>query len=290
MLDIEKADNSFKNIQNPARPAGTKQHRAKDGTLQRNPCNIPQKRPSMLKRCLRIKKRKNQIKEFQVLAFILNLEEIINKQQKNIKMKIIKKTTCYRHTLLWAVILVLGLGTASSCSNSQNSKSTSDEDTTALEEDPYAIPSDTKPMTEAEKEIEQHSNGNIPNKNAVTIPGFNTETEVVSEFLKGFYAHYVFGNESMERIAKDVCTPRLLDYLKRQYDYDCPDGPCYAMWCFRTGMQDGPSDVSKVTSVKAENDGWFKVSYLDMGNHGTTRIRFIMMKGKYRMDEIEQVK
>lgn len=205
----------------------------------------------------------------------------------------IQKTSSNRRsvTLLWALVLMLGLG-AASCSNSNSSKSNSDgEDTTALEEDPYAIPADTQHIvTEAEKAIEQHSNGKVPDEGAVTIPGFNTEADVVTEFLKGFYAHYVFGNESMERIAKDVCTPRLLDYLKKQYDYDCPDGPCYAMWCFRTGMQDGPSDVSKVTSVKAENDGWFKVSYLDMGNRGTTRIRFIMMKGKYRMDEIEQVK
>lgn len=207
-------------------------------------------------------------------------------------MKIQKTNSNHRSgTLLWALVLMLGMG-AASCSNSNSSKANSDgSDTTALEEDPYAIPADTQPVvTEAEKEIEEHSNGKVPDAGAVAIPGFNTEADVVSEFLKGFYAHYVFGNESMDRIAKDVCTPKLLDYLKQQYDYDCPDGPCYAMWCFRTGMQDGPSDVSKVTSVKAENDGWFKVSYLDMGNHSTTRIRFIMMKGKYRMDEIEQVK
>lgn len=207
-------------------------------------------------------------------------------------MKIQKTNSNHRSgILLWALVLMLGMG-AASCSNSNSSKANSDgSDTTALEEDPYAIPADTQPVvTEAEKEIEEHSNGKVPDARAVAIPGFNTETEVVAKFLKGFYAHYVFGNESMDRIAKDVCTPRLLDYLKQQYDYDCPDGPCYAMWCFRTGMQDGPSDVSKVTSVTAENDGWFKVSYLDMGNHGTTRIRFIMMKGKYRMDEIEQVK
>lgn len=65
--------------------------------------------------------------------------------------------------------------------------------------------------------------------------------------------------------------------------------PCYAMWCFRTGMQDGPSDVRKVTDVTAENDGWFKVSYLDMGNEGVTRIRFIMTHGKYKMDEVVRV-
>lgn len=82
MLDIEKADNSFKNIQNPARPAGTNQHRTKYGSMQKNPHDIPQKRLFMLKERLIIKKSKNQIKEFLVLSFILNLEDIINKQQK----------------------------------------------------------------------------------------------------------------------------------------------------------------------------------------------------------------
>lgn len=97
-----------------------------------------------------------------------------------------------------------------------------------------------------------------------------------------FYARFVFDGESMDRVASDICTPKLLKYLEKQYDYDCLEAPCYAIWCFRTDMQDGPSDVSKVTDVIHENDGWFEVSYLDMGNEGVTRIHFIMQDGNTR--------
>lgn len=195
------------------------------------------------------------------------------------------KWTVPAKPLMLAAILALGLGSAS-CSNSKapQAEETTEQDNSMEEEEEVIEPE--------EKETElppAPRTGSQEEKPEVVIPGMNTDAESVTTFLKAFYAHYVFDAESMEKIANDVCTPKLLKYLEKEYDYDCMEEPCYAMWCFRTSMQDGPSDVSKVTEVIAENDGWFKVSYLDMGNKGVSRIRFIMTHGKYKMDEVVRV-
>lgn len=188
--------------------------------------------------------------------------------------------------LMLAAVLALGLGNAS-CTKSKapQTQETTVQDNSMEEEEEMTEPTENETTLPAEPQTV--SQGEKPE---LIIPGMNTDTESVATFLKAFYARYVFNAESMEKIANDVCTPKLLKYLEKEYDYDCMEEPCYAMWCFRTGMQDGPSDVRKVTDVTAENDGWFKVSYLDMGNEGVTRIRFIMTHGKYKMDEVVRVK
>ena len=187
--------------------------------------------------------------------------------------------------LMLAAVLALGLGNAS-CTKSKapQTQETTVQDNSMEEEEEMTEPTENETRLPAEPQTV--SQGEKPE---LIIPGMNTDTESVATFLKAFYARYVFNAESMEKIANDVCTPKLLKYLEKEYDYDCMEEPCYAMWCFRTGMQDGPSDVRKVTDVTAENDGWFKVSYLDMGNEGVTRIRFIMTHGKYKMDEVVRV-
>lgn len=187
--------------------------------------------------------------------------------------------------LMLAAVLALGLGNAS-CTKSKapQTQETTVQDNSMEEEEEMTEPTENETTLPAEPQTV--SQGEKPE---LIIPGMNTDTESVATFLKAFYARYVFNAESMEKIANDVCTPKLLKYLEKEYDYDCMEEPCYAMWCFRTGMQDGPSDVRKVTGVTAENDGWFKVSYLDMGNEGVTRIRFIMTHGKYKMDEVVRV-
>ena len=47
----------------------------------------------------------------------------------------------------------------------------------------------------------------------------------------------------------------------------------YSFWVFRTGLQDGPSDESSVESVEPLGDGWYRVTYSDMGNPGITDVR-----------------
>jgi len=106
--------------------------------------------------------------------------------------------------------------------------------------------------------------------------------------LSDFYNDYVFGNKDFSSIAQTTCTPRLLQQLKDAYEYECESGDCYAMWLFRSGNQDGVSDVSKVTNVTDEGDGWFKVSYIDMGIEGATYIRLIQYGEVQLIDEIRR--
>lgn len=107
--------------------------------------------------------------------------------------------------------------------------------------------------------------------------------------LESFYNDYVFGNKDFSNIAHTVCSPKLLRTLKNMYQkkYKCLDGECYAMWLFRrTGKPDGVSNVSKVTNITNEGDGWVKVSYIYMGVEGETYIKLISYNGRDYMDEI----
>ena len=106
--------------------------------------------------------------------------------------------------------------------------------------------------------------------------------------LETFYNDYVFGNKDFSNIAKTICTPRLLQQLKDAYEYECESGDCYAIWLFRSGNQDGISNVSKVISVTDEGEGWNKVVYLDMGIEGATYIRLIEYGEIQLIDEIRR--
>ncbi len=110
-----------------------------------------------------------------------------------------------------------------------------------------------------------------------------------TEFLKNFYLDYVLNSRdnNFEEIAHDVCTPKLLKFLADNYEYDCDSGDCYAIWLFRTGLQDGPSDENKVTSVTPLEDNWYRVKYVDLGTFGTTCIHFVADDGVLKMDEIK---
>lgn len=88
-------------------------------------------------------------------------------------------------------------------------------------------------------------------------------------------------------IARNVCTPKLLQKLKDAYEYDCEDGECYATWLFKTNNQDGLSDVCEVKNISLEDDNWYKIEYVDMGNEGTTFVRLeIDNNWNVKMDEL----
>ena len=116
--------------------------------------------------------------------------------------------------------------------------------------------------------------------------GYNEDDDFEPMTLEEFYNDYVFGNKDFSKIANKVCTPRLLQYLKDAYEYECEDGECYAMWLFRSGNQDGTSDECRVVSVKDEGDGWVGVLFIDMGVTDSIYIRFVPYNGQKLMDEI----
>lgn len=105
--------------------------------------------------------------------------------------------------------------------------------------------------------------------------------------LYALYTDYVFGDKDFSLIARNVCTPKLLQKLKDAYEYDCEDGECYATWLFKTNNQDGLSDVCEVKNISLEDDNWYKIEYVDMGNEGTTFVRLeIDNNWNVKMDEL----
>ena len=81
------------------------------------------------------------------------------------------------------------------------------------------------------------------------------------------------------------CTKRLAKKLADDYEYE---GGGYAVWDFRSGAQDGDSDVQQVDSVRALGEGEYKVSYNDMGNKGSCVISVIVDGDHILFDDISK--
>ena len=100
----------------------------------------------------------------------------------------------------------------------------------------------------------------------------------VKAFLQELYDKYVFGNEEFcdfEEIVEHF-SPKILTKLRNEFEYD---GGGYAVWLFRTGAQDGPEDKSEVISISTEGDGWYTVSFSDMGIKGSCRFQAKIVDG-----------
>lgn len=116
------------------------------------------------------------------------------------------------------------------------------------------------------------------------------QKDSVSVFLKNFYEDYVFGDKDFNRDASVYCTKSLLEFLAKMYavSYDNPtDGPAYAIWWFRTGATDGPSDSSAVLHVEKMYDDWYRVFYSDRGLRGSTMVRVVKEKDRLKFSDIK---
>ena len=103
-------------------------------------------------------------------------------------------------------------------------------------------------------------------------------------FIRYFYTTCVFGNAGCEPLLKKHCTERLLRKLHAGYGYD---GDGYAVWFFRTGAQDGPSDVSEVREVVALGGGCFRVNFVDMGTEGHRIVKIVDENGAMKFDAVK---
>lgn len=92
-------------------------------------------------------------------------------------------------------------------------------------------------------------------------------TQEAKDFISFFYSAYVFGSYDFDP-SKVSASVR----YRLQQDYDYDDGG-YAVWDFRTGYQDGPSNECRITSITPEGNGWYRVTMLDMGNNGTKHVK-----------------
>lgn len=79
------------------------------------------------------------------------------------------------------------------------------------------------------------------------------------------------------------CSDSLLARLRSEYEYD---GDGYAVWLFRSGAQDGPSDENHIVEVRKESDGWYSYRALDMGIEFTRFIRLGEKDGGFIIEDV----
>ena len=98
----------------------------------------------------------------------------------------------------------------------------------------------------------------------VSCAGNNADVRVITDFYKA-----VLGETEMtDELLQESLSQEVLSSLW-EADYD----DTYSWWNFRTGNQDGPSDVSTLDGIESLGQGWYRVSYTDMGTQGTTDVQ-----------------
>ena len=86
--------------------------------------------------------------------------------------------------------------------------------------------------------------------------------------VNDFYEH-VLGNKPMtDKYLQKTLSKDILDSIwETEYE------DTYSFWVFRTGLQDGPSSASSVESIEPLGDGWYRVTYSDLGYPGVTDVK-----------------
>lgn len=107
------------------------------------------------------------------------------------------------------------------------------------------------------------------------------------ELIRTVYKKFVLslGGGDGQANPKKYFTRHALKKLAADYEYDCDTGDCYAFWMLRTSYQDGPGS-DKIVSIEPAEEGWYVVTYKDMGYDGVTRVKVV--DGK--IDDYKSVK
>ena len=156
------------------------------------------------------------------------------------------------------LMIIAAAAIAVSCGNKQQAQQS--------ESDSTIVATDT--------EVEEAA----PNNNAAEI-----DAQAI-EKIQEFYKNYVFGDkEATDAVINKYCTKKLAKKLADDYEYE---GGGYAVWDFRSGAQDGDSDVQKVNSVEPLGEGKYKVTYNDMGTKGSCIISIVVDGDNILFDEI----
>lgn len=108
----------------------------------------------------------------------------------------------------------------------------------------------------------------IPFFASLMLLGCGAPKQSDTELIADFYEHILSGKPVEDAYLKSVLSKDILDAIW-EADYD----DTYSYWVFRTGAQDGPSDESAVNAIEALGEGWYRVSYSDMGLPGTTDVQ-----------------
>lgn len=81
------------------------------------------------------------------------------------------------------------------------------------------------------------------------------------------------------------CSGNLLKKLEADYDYECDNGPCYAVWNFREGAND--VWTWKILDIKLDDDGWYTYSFQENEFIGKHRVKARMENGSVILDDLK---
>ncbi|MBO5312121.1 MAG: hypothetical protein J6A91_08725 [Bacteroidales bacterium] len=112
-----------------------------------------------------------------------------------------------------------------------------------------------------------------------------TSEDTIKSFLTKMYNDKLY--EDYDFLQKH-CSDELLKKLQDAYTYDS-DGPAYATWLFRSGLQDdmpGSDGKTMMLDIKADGD-WYVYTALDMGWKVTNRIKVISKDGKIIIEDMD---
>ncbi len=102
-------------------------------------------------------------------------------------------------------------------------------------------------------------------------------TDDASALINTVYEKFVFAIDMDESVTPETYfTANALKKLQADYEFDCDEGPCYAYNALRTDMQDSNPDSdesSRIESIEPDGEGWYIVTYSDMGWPGKTKIK-----------------
>ena len=129
----------------------------------------------------------------------------------------------------------------------------------------------------------------IDNSEQVTAADdMDTNDGTCIELLNTVYNNFVFRVGSDGINPEEYFTPKAMKKLRDAYGFDRENGSHYAYYELRTGAQDsrpGADGMSVIYSINPDGNGWYVVSYSDMGWPGKTRVRIV--DGK--IDEFERL-
>ena len=98
----------------------------------------------------------------------------------------------------------------------------------------------------------------------VSCSGKDADVRVITDFYDAVLGKTVMTDELLQQsLSQEV----LSDLWEADYENT------YSWWAFRTGYQDGPSDVSSLDGIESLGQGWYRVSYTDMGIEATTDVK-----------------
>lgn len=106
------------------------------------------------------------------------------------------------------------------------------------------------------------------------------DTTKAESFIRDMYDNVRYEDYSF---IEEHCTARLKRRLKAAYDYE---GEGYAVWLFRSGVQDGPDDTHGITAMEREGK-WFTYDAMDMGVHFIRSVKVKVRKDRILMDAVD---